>query len=78
MPQKVWYAYTMIDTVINIFSNNKARINFLVFDNSIITLVKRGFCSGLKKTSHVDSLERFSKAVSEKVYIDIESLKKIS
>ena len=34
-----------------------------------------GFCLGFSNTSNVDSLDRFSKEVVEKVYIDLDNLK---
>ena len=36
-------------------------------DHSIITFGKRGSCLGSSKKPHVDTLDRFSKVVFEKV-----------
>ena len=66
----------IIDPVINVFSPNKVSINFHLFDHSIITSEKIGFCIGFLNTSRVDSLYRFRKTVVDKVKVDISILKK--
>ena len=65
----------MIDTVINVLSPNELRRHFHICDHSIITYRKIGFCLGFSNTFHVDSLDRFRKAVVEKFYIDIDNFR---
>ena len=60
-----------IDPVINVFSNNKLKGHFRIYDKSIVIFVKRGLCLELSNTSRVESLDRFRKKVVNKVKLDI-------
>ena len=49
-----------------------------IFDHSMITFVKIGFCLGFSGTYNVECLDRLRKAVVENVYIDTENFNKNS
>ena len=71
MSQKFSYASRMIDIGINEFSTNGVRSNFRIYDHSMTTFIKIGFCLGFSNTSHVDILDRFRKSVVDKVKHEI-------
>ena len=53
----------MIGPVINVFGHYEVRINLIICDHSIILFGIIGFYVGFSNTSHVDSLDIFSKVV---------------
>ena len=75
LSQKVSSASMIIGIVINVFSTNEEKSYFQIFDQSIVTFCIRGLCLGFSNTSHVDSLDRFIKAVVDRVEFDIHILK---
>ena len=66
----------MTDPVINEFIPNEVRCHFHIFDMSIITFWKWGFCLGFSNTPHVESLDRFRTFVVENFHNTIDNLKK--
>ena len=66
----------MIDPVINVFSPNKVKGSFHIYDKSIVTFGIRGLCLEISNTSHVDILDRFIKSVVDKVKFYIRIKKK--
>ena len=63
MSNKYSYASMMIGPVINVFGHYEVRINLIICDHSIILFGIIGFYVGFSNTSHVDSLDIFSKVV---------------
>ena len=74
--QKVSYASSIIDPVINGFSPNEVIIHLYICDHSIITFGRIGLCLGFSNTSNVESLERFRISVVDKFKLDISILMK--
>ena len=63
----------MIDPVIAGFITNEGRSHLHIFDQSIITFGKIGFCSGFSSTSYVETVNRFRKVVLENINDVIEN-----